>query len=131
VRHQKYQKIDLDKDYPCPCRRRGRLQPIVLTEALGCDRCQQIFVVQDNGHVIEQLSSTYPYKKAWRWTGNRWIAAAENFGDNYVPVMLVLILLIIMVSFILTFRTSLGLSMAFWLALVILPTLIFWLAYRR
>ena len=131
MRHQKYQKIDLDKDYPCPCRRRGRLQPIVLTEALGCDRCQQIFVVQDNGHVIEQLSSTYPYKKAWRWTGNRWISAAENFGDNYVPVMLVLILLIIMVSFILTFRTSLGLPMAFWLALVILPTLIFWLAYRR
>jgi hypothetical protein len=42
-----------------------------------------------------------------------------------------LILLIIMVSFILTFRTSLGLPMAFWLALVILPTLIFWLAYRR
>lgn len=131
MRHQKYQKIDLDKDYPCPCRRRGRLQPIVLTEALGCDRCQQIFVVQDNGHVIEQLSSTYPYKKAWCWTGNRWISAAENFGDNYVPVMLVLILLVIMVSFILTFRTSLGLSMAFWLALVILPTLIFWLAYRR
>jgi hypothetical protein len=131
VRHQKYQKIDLEKEYPCPCRRRGKLQPIILTEAMGCDRCQQIFVVQDNGHVIEQLSSTYPYKKAWRWTGNRWTLASQHLGDSYVPIMLGLILLILMVFLPLALQATVGISMAFWLVLVILPAIIFWLAYRR
>ncbi len=131
MRHQKYQKIDLEKEYPCPCRRRGKLQPIILTEAMGCDRCQQIFVVQDNGHVIEQLSSTYPYKKAWRWTGNRWTSASQHLGDSYVPIMLGLILLILMVFLPLALQATVGISMAFWLVLVILPAIIFWLAYRR
>jgi len=131
VRHQKYQKIDLEKEYPCPCRRRGKLQPIILTEAMGCDRCQQIFVVQDNGHVIEQLSSTYPYKKAWRWTGNQWTLASQHLGDSYVPIMLGLILLILMVFLPLALQATVGISMAFWLVLVILPAIIFWLAYRR
>ena len=131
MRHQKYQKIDLEKEYPCPCRRRGKLQPIILTEAMGCDRCQQIFVVQDNGHVIEQLSSTYPYKKAWRWTGNRWLSANQNLGDSYVPIMLGLIALIFVVLLPLVLQSTIGISMAFWLVLVILPAIIFWLAYRR
>ena len=131
MRHQKYQKIDLEKEYPCPCRRRGKLQPIILTEAMGCDRCQQIFVVQDNGHVIEQLSSTYPYKKAWRWTGSRWASASQHLGDSYVPIMLGLILLILMVFLPLALQATVGISMAFWLVLVILPAIIFWLAYRR
>jgi hypothetical protein len=131
VRHQKYQKIDLEKEYPCPCRRRGKLQPIILTEAMGCDRCQQIFVVQDNAHVIEQLSSTYPYKKAWRWTGSRWASASQHLGDSYVPIMLGLILLILMVFLPLALQATVGISMAFWLVLVILPAIIFWLAYRR
>ena len=131
MRHQKYQKIDLEKEYPCPCRRRGRLQPIILTEAMGCDRCQQIFVVQDNAHVIEQLSSTYPYKKAWRWTGSRWASASQHLGDSYVPIMLGLILLILMVFLPLALQATVGISMAFWLVLVILPAIIFWLAYRR
>lgn len=131
MRHQKYQKIDLEKEYPCPCRRRGKLQPIILTEAMGCDRCQQIFVVQDNAHVIEQLSSTYPYKKAWRWTGSRWASASQHLGDSYVPIMLGLILLILMVFLPLALQATVGISMAFWLVLVILPAIIFWLAYRR
>jgi hypothetical protein len=64
--------LDLHRDYPCPCRRRGRLVPIVLTEAYGCDLCQQIFVLQEGSQEIEQISSLYPYKRRWRWTGHRW-----------------------------------------------------------
>ncbi len=60
---RKTQKIDLNTEYPCPCRRKGCLLPITLTEAFGCDRCQQIFVVEESGYVIEQLSTNYPYKK--------------------------------------------------------------------
>ncbi|MGD1918101.1 MAG: hypothetical protein ACFCAD_03990 [Pleurocapsa sp.] len=79
----KTQKIDLSSEYPCPCRRKGNLKPIVLTEALGCDRWQQIFVVKKDGHVIEQLSSIYQ-NKSWRWTGNRWKNAYARWKQSYL-----------------------------------------------
>jgi hypothetical protein len=84
VSPQKAQKIDINQNYPCHCRRRGTLRPIALTEAFGCDRCQQIFAVEDNGYVLEQLSTSYPYKRAWRWTGNRWVAVNASFQENYL-----------------------------------------------
>ncbi|WP_430640030.1 hypothetical protein WH8501_13590 [Crocosphaera watsonii WH 8501] len=110
VRPHKPVKIDLNQDYPCPCRRKGHLLPIVLTEAFGCDRCQQIFVVEDNGQNIEQLSSSYPYKRIWRWTGYRWLIIRPGLS-------------------------SLGPSIIIGIALaglfMVLPAIIFWLAYRR
>jgi hypothetical protein len=45
--------------------------------------------------------------------------------------MLGLILLILMVFLPLALQATVGISMAFWLVLVILPAIIFWLAYRR
>ncbi|MDX2214245.1 MAG: hypothetical protein SFY66_13225 [Oculatellaceae cyanobacterium bins.114] len=89
---QKAQKIDLSVDYPCPCHRRGNLTPIALTEAFGCNRCQRIFVVQESGYVIEELSANYPYKKAWRWTGNQWSTAHSGLGQAYLPLTLIIIL---------------------------------------
>jgi hypothetical protein len=86
VRSYKTQKIDLSIEYPCPCRRKGNLKPIVLTEALGCDRCQQIFVVKKNGHEIEQLSAIYQ-KKSWQWTGNRWKNAYARWRQSYLLVI--------------------------------------------
>lgn len=108
MRPHKVQKIDLSSEYPCPCRRKGSLKPIILTEALGCDRCQQIFVVKKDGLVIEQLSSIYQ-KKSWRWTGNRWKNAYVRWTQSYLAIMLVFIL---------------GLSI---LMVVILPLLLRWL----
>jgi hypothetical protein len=131
VQSQKAQKIDLNIDYPCPCRRRGRLVPIVLTEAFGCNRCQQIFVVHDNGYVIEQLSTNYPYKQAWRWTGHQWNKAYSGLRDNYLAMGGV-ILSVLLISF---FLSAIGLNVnPFNLAailLVLLIPLIVWLAYRR
>ena len=89
MRSYKVQKIDLSSEYPCPCRRKGNLKPIVLTEALGCDRCQQIFVVKKDGQVIEQLSSIYQ-KKSWRWTGNRWKNAYARWTQSYLSTMVIL-----------------------------------------
>ena len=109
MRPHKVQKIDLSSEYPCPCRRKGSLKPIILTEALGCDRCQQIFVVKKDGLVIEQLSSIYQ-KKSWRWTGNRWKNAYARWTQSYLAIMLVFIL-------------GLGILMA-----VILPLLLRWLS---
>ena len=83
MRPYKTPKIDLSNDYPCPCRRRGHLKQILLTEAFGCDRCQQIFVVKENGQVIEQLSSIY-HKKSWRWTGYRWANARSRWTKSIV-----------------------------------------------
>jgi hypothetical protein len=55
--------IGLERDYPCPCHCDGRLTPIHLTEALGCFKCQRIFVIgQEAG-------------QQWRWTGREWYRA--------------------------------------------------------
>lgn len=90
MRPHKVHKIDLTSEYPCPCRRNGNLKPIVLTEALGCDRCQQIFAVKKDGQVIEQLSSIYQ-KRSWRWTGNRWKNTYTHWSQSYVSIILMLL----------------------------------------
>lgn len=107
MRSHKSKKIDLTSEYPCPCRRKGNLKPIVLTEALGCDRCQQIFVVKKDGKVIEQLSSVYQ-KKSWQWTGSRW----KNAYDRWTQNNLFRVLLIVISTFV---------------AIVILPIVLRWL----
>jgi hypothetical protein len=135
VRPHKYTKIDQHQDYPCPCRRKGKLCPIILTDAFGCDRCQQIFVVQENGHIIEQLASHYPYKRTWRWTGFRWVSTNQRIGEGVLPLMMGIILLLSIVWLPLILKSPPGVSVIFGailvMLLVILPALIFWLAYRR
>ncbi|WP_247215987.1 hypothetical protein [Synechococcus sp. C9] len=75
------QKIDLNRVYPCPCcRRGGRLQQITLTDAFGCDRCQQIFVLKESDQILEQLSSTYPAQRAWFWDGQSWQRLYQIWG---------------------------------------------------
>lgn len=132
---QKAQKIDLNAEYPCPCRRRGNLLPIALTEAFGCDRCQQIFVVEENGYTIEQLSTSYPYKRAWRWTGHRWATAHSGLGESYLPIALGIILVLLIVWLPLALQAPAGPSIIFWallaVLLAVLPALMVWLAYRR
>ena len=135
MRPHKPIKIDLNQEYPCPCRRRGHLLPIVLTEAFGCDRCQQIFVVEENGQNIEQLSSSYPYKRIWRWTGYRWLIIRPGLRDGYLPIMTGMMVVILIGWFLLALQSSLGPSVIIGIALagllVVLPAIIFWLAYRR
>lgn len=75
------QKIDLHQEYPCPCHRQGRLKEITLTEAFGCSRCQKIFVLQENGYTIEELSTTYPYKYCYFWNGSRWQIVRSHKRD--------------------------------------------------
>jgi hypothetical protein len=109
--------------------------PISLTEAFGCDRCQQIFVLEENGQVIEQLSSSYPYKRAWRWTGYRWAAVSRGWRESYLPVMTGMLLVLLVVWLPAALRSLFGLSALFWLGialfLIFSPLLFFWLAYRR
>jgi hypothetical protein len=136
VRTYKSQKIDQTADYPCPCRRNGRIKPIALTEAFGCDRCQQIFVVQDNGYVIEQLSTHYPYKRAWRWTGHQWRLDRSSISTSYMP-LLVIGLFGVVVFFLLlaTLQTPEGgqtvVRLLAALTVSLLLVFMFWLASRR
>lgn len=135
VQYQKAEKIDFNSEYPCPCRRRGQLVPITLTEAFGCDRCQQIFVVEDNGHMLEQLSTTYPYKRAWRWTGNGWQVVQPRLGESYLPVALGIIFVLVIIWLPLALRLASNSNIIAWaivaLLLAILPALMVWLTYRR
>ncbi len=131
----KTQKIDLSLDYPCPCRRHGRLVPITLTEAFGCDRCQQLFVVENNGYVLEQLATSYPYKRAWRWMGNRWSVAQPRFGQSYLPVALLAIFGLLIFWLPLALRSPSHANILVWVLvavmLAVLPALMIWLTYRR
>jgi hypothetical protein len=136
VRYPKFQKIDISADYPCPCRhKKGKLLPIALTEAFGCDRCKRMFVLKENGVVIEELSYVYPYKPTWRWSGNRWIQVNTSWANNYLPRTLILVLILLAIgppiALLLTTHQSAILWGAILVILIVLPVLIFWLAYRR
>ena len=135
MQSKKAKKIDLNADYPCPCRRRGRLIQITLTEAFGCDRCQQLFVVEDKGYVLEQLSTSYPYKRAWRWMGNRWSVSQPRFEQSYLPVAFGIILVLLIVWLPLAWRSPNGANILIWamvaVLLAVLPAMMVWLTYRR
>ncbi len=135
----KVHKIDLSKTYPCPCRRQGELTPIALTEAMGCQRCQQIFVVKQDGYTIEQLSTTYPYKKSWYWTGYQWQPVRRSLLESYWYFLLGLSLFILLPLLLwlpLVLKLSLSPEIMLWIIatilLAVVPALIAWLAlYRR
>ncbi len=135
MQSQKTHKIELNSDYPCPCRRRGHLTPITLTEAFGCSRCQQIFVVEEGGYVIEQLSTTYPYKRSWCWTGHQWNVVHPGLGDSYLPLALGILLVLLSIWLPVALNSGTGGSIILWaivaLLLAVLPALMVWLAYRR
>ncbi|MBD2092116.1 hypothetical protein H6F67_19900 [Microcoleus sp. FACHB-1515] len=132
---QKPHKIDLNGDYPCPCRRRGRLVPIALTEAFGCNRCQQIFVVQESGQAIEQLSTHYPYKRAWRWTGHQWVMVHPNLSRGYLPLTLVILIGLVFLLLITMLQSPLSSNLTFRvvaaLILSVMLAFMLWLACRR
>jgi len=135
VQSQKPQKIDLNTDYPCPCRRQGRLIPIVLTDAMGCDRCQKIFVVEENGYAIEQLATNYPQKQTWRWVGNRWITAQSYLKQSYLPIAIGAIVILLFVWLPSALHVPSGANFLIWamvaVIVAIIPAFIHWLTYRR
>jgi hypothetical protein len=135
VQTLKAQKIELNQEYPSPCCRRGQLTPITLTEAFGCSKCHQIFVIGEGGFLLEKLSTTYPYKKAWRWTGRQWVIVTPGLSENYLPVLLGIILVLLGIWVPLALRAPPTSSAALWaimaLLLAILPALMVLMAYRR
>ena len=73
----KPQKIDLEQIYPCPCpRKRGRLKPIALTDAFGCDRCSLLFELENGGYSLSQLGGIDSQRHTWQWIG-KWRSVRE------------------------------------------------------
>lgn len=134
MRFGKSHPIDLNSEYPCPCRRKGRLKPIILTEAMGCDLCQQIFVIEENQEYIEQLNPTYPYKKRWEWTGKRWISPQKSWQESYFLLGFTCFLFSILVSspLLITLTGGLNIISAMIVTLIFIMVCVsLWFAYRR
>lgn len=137
MRSYRTQKISLKNDYPCPCRRTGCLKPIILTEALGCDRCQQIFVVKEDGHAIEQLSSIY-HKQTWRWTGHRWANVYPGVSGKSLSALFIVVVLLPLITAIalpiVLYKLSSD-NIIFWAMacsfLIATLIIVFWLVYRH
>lgn len=137
MRSYRNQKISLKNDYPCPCRRTGCLKPIVLTEALGCDRCQQIFVVKEDGQVIEQLSSIY-HKQAWRWNGHRWSNVYPGVNGKSLSALFIIVVLLPLITAIalpiVLYKLS-SENIIFWgiacSLLIAILVIVLWSAYRH
>ena len=110
--------------------------PITLTEAFGCDRCQQIFVVQEDGYVIEQLSTHYPYKRTWRWNGQQWRLERSLWSASYLPLAtVVLFSVVVFILLLATFQAPTSAEMLVRLLAIVTVSLLlmfmFWLASRR
>ncbi len=88
------EKIDLLADYPCPCRREARLLPIALTEALGCDRCPNVYVITEEGTQVEQISGIPGARRRWQWTGKTWevVRSKHPWGRSIILVAAVILL---------------------------------------
>ncbi|MEM9266762.1 MAG: hypothetical protein AAGA46_14675 [Cyanobacteria bacterium P01_F01_bin.13] len=101
LRSQKLvQKVDLSEIYPCPtCRHRGKIQSITLTEAFGCDRCQQIYVIRDGGFGLEQLSGAHPYRRLWRWTGHQWKQYSQLPTSGWLGLLVIIAILLAISGF--------------------------------
>jgi hypothetical protein len=101
VHISKAQKIDQQQSYPCPCpRKHGKLIPITLTDALGCDRCSLIFVIEDSGFSLVQLGGVAPYRCAWQWIGSKWQATHNT--DKKMPVESSIFMLLAFMGFLVT-----------------------------
>jgi hypothetical protein len=87
VHIQKPQKIDLEQIYPCPCpRKRGKLKPIALTDAFGCDRCSLLFELENDGYNLLQLGGLDSQRHRWQWVG-KWQAIRER-PEHWLDIVL-------------------------------------------
>lgn len=132
----KPERIDLQEQYPCPRCKRGKLQAILLTEAFGCDRCQQIFGLSEDHQTIEQLSTSYPYTKTWQWVSEGWRSKDRVLSENYLPLVLgslaIPLFLFIWLprNFLLPPGPGVVLLATITFVLMPLPTLMLWLVLR-
>ena len=136
-----HQKIHLDQEYPCPCHLHGKLQPIILTEAFGCDRCHRIFALQEDSLAIEELAAIYPYKRRYYWNGKRlqvlrslpqvsfWSGRGDNWVIWFQSLVAIGLLLVLFQLYCRSILTSplLNLVISIAIAIIVLIVITLWL----
>jgi hypothetical protein len=109
---------------PCPCCGRSRLEPISLMEALGCNRCPQIFVVDEADRLIAQPSRLNPSIRIWRWTGQQWRLVRNMEDAEFLTFCLGVGLLILGWIFAVRFF-AMGVQILYWVGgIFLLPWLL-------
>jgi len=116
VHIHKPQKIDLEQIYPCPCpRRRGRLKPIALTDAFGCDRCSLLFQLENDGYSLSQLGGIDSQRHAWQWTG-KWQTIRDHSQQAWLETILMymasLLFFALIIVWALNLKSTLGIPLA-------------------
>jgi hypothetical protein len=116
VHIHKPQKIDLEQIYPCPCpRKRGKLKPIALTDAFGCDRCSLLFELENDGYNLLQLGGIDSQRHVWQWIG-KWQVMHEYRQYSLVETALMSIASILFFALIvlwaLNLKSSFGIPLA-------------------
>lgn len=85
--------------------------------------------------MLEQLSSSYPYKRTWRWNGRQWSIINSGLGESYLPITLGITLVLLSIWLPLALKAPSSSSVILWalvvLLLAVLPALMVLLAYRR
>ncbi|WP_286392706.1 hypothetical protein [Pseudanabaena mucicola] len=118
VHIHKPQKIDLEQIYPCPCpRKRGKLKPIALTDAFGCDRCSLLFELENDGYSLLQVGGIDSQRHKWQWIG-KWRAIREYQQYPLLETVLMYITSLLFLSLVIMWM--LDLKSAFTVPLMIL-----------
>lgn len=112
----KPQKIDLEQIYPCPCpRKRGKLKPIALTDAFGCDRCSLLFQLETDGYSLLQLGGIESQQHTWQWTG-KWQPVRRNGQQTWLEMALIyaasLLFFALVIVWALNLKSTLGIPLA-------------------
>jgi hypothetical protein len=127
--------IDLNGNYPCPCRCRGHLIPIALMDAMGCERCQQIFVLSDDAETIERVAPHYPSRQRWYWDGSQWLRTRRSLGDRYLSITIGYMAIVAVVWLLLATQRHFGVSpvilVVFCPILMIVPAILARMLFRR
>jgi len=127
--------LTLPSPIPCPhCGSQGELNPIILMEAIGCDRCQSLFTLSNPDLILEQIASPTPTPRRWRWTGQHWRRLPPPQQSPWIlGAALVIVLTLLWMPVLLNGAVP-GL-MPLWLAVffggVVLPGVVLWVTYRR
>ncbi len=122
------QKIDIEQIYPCPClRKQGKLKPIALTNAFGCDRCSLLFELENDGYNLLQLGGMDTQRHVWQWVG-KWQTTREPARYTFLETALMyaasLLFLTLIILWSLNLQLALKISIA--ILLFILLGLIIW-----
>ncbi|MDX2255211.1 MAG: hypothetical protein NW214_06835 [Pseudanabaenaceae cyanobacterium bins.39] len=109
------QKIDSEQIYPCPCvRNRGKLKPIALMDAFGCDHCSLMFEINEDGYKLLQLGGLSHYPQSWQWVG-KWQLVREPLPPfqfiSFWGYILLAAFVLLLLLWVFNLRTAIGIPL--------------------